>query len=249
MKHTVYQHATGFLIGCLFLMPSAYSALSLDRTRVIFNDEEQSATVMLMNQNAENPFLAQSWLTDDQHNKVTTPLMVLPPLQRIEAKGYSLIRLVKTEQISQLPTDRESLFYLNVREIPPKTDKPNVLQIAIQSEIKVFFRPRGVKPAKDEIWQEKLIVRKTGNTFQVENPTPYYITVSGILKQPKTTRTTPTSLLKGKAFMVAPRSTLSVEVNDGAVERFYLYYVNDYGGHLELPFTCAQNQCQPVIRK
>ncbi|GKW16201.1 molecular chaperone [Pectobacterium carotovorum subsp. carotovorum] len=249
MKHTVYQRAAGFLIGCLLLIPSAYSALSLDRTRVIFNDEEQSATVMLMNQNAENPFLAQSWLTDERHNKITTPLMVLPPLQRIEAKGYSLIRLVKTEQISQLPTDRESLFYLNVREIPPKTDKPNVLQIAIQSEIKVFFRPRGVKPAKDEIWQEKLIVRKTGNTFQVENPTPYYITVSGILKQSKATHANPTSLLKGNAFMVAPRSTLSIEVNDGTVNRFYLYYVNDYGGHLELPFTCAQNQCQPVIRK
>ncbi|BES83741.1 molecular chaperone [Pectobacterium araliae] len=204
---------------------------------------------MLMNQNAENPFLAQSWLTDERRNKVISPLMVLPPLQRIEAKGYSLIRLVKTDKINQLPTDRESLFYLNVREIPPKTDKPNVLQIAIQSEIKVFFRPRGVKPAKDEIWQEKLIVRKTGSTFQVENPTPYYITVSGILKQPKATRANPTSLLKDNAFMVAPRSTLSVKVNDGAVDRFYLYYVNDYGGHLELPFTCAQNQCQPAIRK
>ncbi|RYC47398.1 fimbrial biogenesis chaperone [Pectobacterium zantedeschiae] len=249
MKYPSYRRATGFIIGCLFLMPSAYSALSLDRTRVIFNDDEQSATVMLMNQNAENPFLAQSWLTDERHNKVTTPLMVLPPLQRIEAKGYSLIRLVKTEQITQLPTDRESLFYLNVREIPPKAEKPNVLQIAIQSEIKVFFRPRSVKPAKDEIWQEKLTVRKTGNAFQVENPTPYYITVSSILKQPKATRANPTSLLKGNAFMIAPRSTLSVEVNDGSVDRFYLYYVNDYGGHLELPFACAQNQCQPVIRK
>ncbi|KHN53946.1 fimbrial biogenesis chaperone [Pectobacterium fontis] len=249
MKHSFYQSAIGFLIGCLFLMPSAYSALSLDRTRVIFNDEEQSATVMLMNQNAENPFLAQSWLTDIRHNKVNTPLMVLPPLQRIEAKGYSLIRLVKSEQISQLPADRESLFYLNVREIPPKTEKPNVLQIAIQSEIKVFFRPRGIKPAKDEIWQEKLIVRKAGNTFQVENPTPYYITVSSILKQPKATRANPASLLKGSAFMVAPRSTLTVEVNDGAVNRFYLYYVNDYGGHMELPFICAQNLCQPVPQK
>ncbi|MBS4431027.1 molecular chaperone [Pectobacterium punjabense] len=246
MKYPSYRRTAGIFIGCLLLIPSAYSALSLDRTRVIFNDDEQSATVMLMNQNAENPFLAQSWLTDERRNKVTSPLMVLPPLQRIEAKGYSLIRLVKTEQITQLPTDRESLFYLNVREIPPKTEKANVLQIAIQSEIKVFFRPRGVKPAKDEIWQKKLLIKKTGNVFQVENPTPYYITVSSILKQPKVANANPANLLKGNAFMVAPRSTLPVEINDGAINRFYLYYVNDYGGHVALPFTCAQNQCQPI---
>ncbi|MBI0550218.1 molecular chaperone [Pectobacterium parmentieri] len=246
MKCPFYQRAAGFIISYLFLIPSAYSTLSLDRTRVIFNDEEQSATVMLMNPNAEHPILAHSWLTDDQHNKVTTPLMVLPPLQRIEAKGYSLTRLVKTEQITQLPTDRESLFYLNVREILPKTEKVNVLQIAIQSEIKVFFRPRGVKPGKDEIWQKKLLIKKTGNTFQVENPTPYYITVSSILKQPKTTHSKPANLLKRNAFMVAPRSTLSVEVNNGAINHFYLYYVNDHGAYVPLPFTCAQNQCQPV---
>ncbi|WP_291830958.1 fimbria/pilus periplasmic chaperone [Candidatus Symbiopectobacterium sp. PLON1] len=93
---------------------------------------------MLSNQNVENHFLAQSWLTDENRNKISTPLLVLPALQRIEPKGHSLISLVKTGQLAQLPKDRESLFYLNVREIPPKPEKANVLQIAIQSEIKVF---------------------------------------------------------------------------------------------------------------
>lgn len=246
MKSSSYMRTIGLFISSVFLLPAAYSAINLDRTRVIFNDDEQSATVTLMNQNAENPFLAQAWLTDEHHNKMTAPLMVLPPLQRIEPRGYSLIRLVKTAQITQLPKDRESLFYLNVREIPPKPEKANVLQIAIQSEIKVFFRPRGITPDKNDIWQKKLIIRKTGKTFTVENPTPYYITVSNILKQSKNTNPNPASLLDGKAFMLAPRSTSSISVTDNTVNTFYLYYVNDYGGHLELPFTCTQNHCQPV---
>ncbi|WP_227550703.1 fimbria/pilus periplasmic chaperone, partial [Klebsiella quasipneumoniae] len=37
--------------------------------------------------------------------------------------------------INKLPADRESLFYFNVREIPPKSNKANTLQIALQTRI------------------------------------------------------------------------------------------------------------------
>ncbi len=54
--------------------------------------------------------------------------------------------MTKTSGINALPQDRESLFYLNVREIPPKPDKPNVLQLAMQSRIKLFYRPAAIVP-------------------------------------------------------------------------------------------------------
>lgn len=245
MKLSLSQHGAFLLLVVAFGLPCAYGAINLDRTRVIFNDDEPSATVMLSNQNTENPFLAQSWLTDAQHKKISAPLMVLPALQRIEPKGHSLITLVKTSQTDHLPQDRESLFYLNVREIPPKPEKANVLQIAIQSEIKVFYRPKAIAPAKGEIWQKKLRITSAGKQFMVENPTPYYITVSTIMKQSKKTQQKPTPLVR-KAFMVAPRSTLAVDVTDANTREFYLYYVNDYGGHQELPFTCGQTHCLPA---
>lgn len=237
----------GLFVSSILILPSANSAINLDRTRVIFNDNEQSATVMLSNQNVENPFLAQSWLTDENRNKISTPLLVLPALQRIEPKGHSLISLVKTGQLSHLPQDRESLFYLNVREIPPKPDKSNVLQIAIQSEIKVFFRPERIAPAKGEIWQNKLKITKSGKQFKVENPTPYYVTISNILQQSKNTHQNPARLLSGNAFMVAPRGSIDVDVTDSRMNQFYLYYVNDFGGHLELLFTCTNTHCLPTL--
>ncbi|WP_252321488.1 MULTISPECIES: hypothetical protein [Symbiopectobacterium] len=46
--------------------------------------------------------------------------------------------------------------------------------------------------------------------------------------------------------MVSPRDSIDVDVTDNRANQFFLYYVNDYGGHLELPFTCTQNRCQPV---
>lgn len=39
-------------------------------------------------------------------------------MQRVEPGVKNQIKIIKTEGINQLPQDRESLFYLNVREIP-----------------------------------------------------------------------------------------------------------------------------------
>ena len=43
-----------------------------------------------------------------------------PPFFKVGAKQKQIIRIMKTD--SSLPTDRESLFWLNVQEVPPKPD-------------------------------------------------------------------------------------------------------------------------------
>ncbi|ATA24805.1 molecular chaperone [Brenneria goodwinii] len=244
MNQRCYCLLPGLLLASSVLfLPASRAAINLDRTRVVFDGAEQSSTVTLINENRTNPFLAQSWLVDSNHNKVSAPLTVLPPLQRIEAGGRTLIRVVKSSGVDKLPQDRESLFYLNVREIPPKPEKENVLQIAVQSEIKVFYRPSTIKPGRNDIWQTQLKIKKAGKQFIVENPTPYFITVSNILKQSKEKSSNPVHLLTGKAFMIEPKSVMNVNVADSSVQEFYLYYVNDYGGHPELHFVCRQNTC------
>lgn len=80
----------------------------------------------------------------------------------------------------QLPQDRESLYYFNLREIPPKSDKPNTLQIALQTRIKLFYRPTAIVPSRADMatpWQEQLTLTRQGDGYQVNNPTPYYITI------------------------------------------------------------------------
>lgn len=248
MNQPCHLKLAAILLACTVMFPQALqAAINLDRTRVVFDGSEQSDTVTLKNENGTLPFLAQSWLTDSEHRKISAPLMVLPPLQRIEAGGRTLIRLVKTSGIDQIPQDRESLFYLNVREIPPKPEKVNVLQIAVQSEIKVFYRPQGIKPVKDDIWQRRLKIRKSGQQFVVENPTPYYITVSNIQRQPAGKGAL--YLLKNRAFMIAPKSSVNVDVKDPSVQAFSLYYVNDFGGHPELRFACQQATCAVVDKQ
>lgn len=43
------------------------------------------------------------------------------------------------------------MFWFNLREIPPRNDKPNVLTLALQTRLKIFWRPASIKvDAKSE---------------------------------------------------------------------------------------------------
>ena len=55
--------------------------------------------------------------------KSASPLAVLPPVQRIDAMMNGQVKVQGLPDISKLPADRESLFYFNVREIPPKSEQ------------------------------------------------------------------------------------------------------------------------------
>lgn len=120
---------------------TAHASVTPDRTRLVFNESDKSISVTLRNNNEKLPYLAQSWLEDEKGNKITSPLAVLPPVQRIDAMMNGQVKIQALPDIHTLPSDRESLFYYNVREIPPKSGKANTLQIALQTRIKLFWRP------------------------------------------------------------------------------------------------------------
>lgn len=214
------------------------AAISLDRTRAIFNGGEKSMTLNISNDNKQLPYLAQSWLENDKQEKITTgPLVITPPVQRMEPGAKSLVRISSTPEIEKLPQDRESLFYFNLREIPPRSNKANVLQIALQTKIKLFYRPKAIEAEPNAIWQDQLVLRKVNNGYKIENPTPYFVTVIGIGNSEKQAQEG-----EFEAVMIAPKSTSkTVKVTDS--ENLYLSYINDYGGRPVLKFDCSNNVC------
>ncbi|NAC32902.1 fimbria/pilus periplasmic chaperone, partial [Escherichia coli] len=70
---------------------STYAAIALDRTRVLYNEGERSVSMVLENENKSIPYLAQSWLENSQDEKINSPFVVTPPVQRIEAGNKSQI--------------------------------------------------------------------------------------------------------------------------------------------------------------
>ncbi|MFJ7498503.1 fimbria/pilus periplasmic chaperone [Serratia grimesii] len=215
----------------------AFSAISLDRTRVVYEGNNKAISLNISNENNQLPYLAQAWIEDGRQQKITGPLLVTPPVQRVEPGAKSMLRISTLPEINGLPQDRESLFYFNLREIPPRSEKPNVMQIALQTKIKLFYRPAALVVKPGTVWQDQLILHKTKQGYRLENPTGYYITVVGIAAKEKAQ--TPQEF---QPTMVAPKS--SSDVRSPAFANPVLAYVNDYGGRPELKFACSKDLCR-----
>lgn len=224
---------------CAPLLSNA--AVVPDRTRVIFEESAASVSVTVSNKNLQLPFVVQSWIEDANGKKITTPFMVLPPLQRIEPNESSVLRIVKLPALS-LPKDRESVFYLNIREIPPKSEAVNAMQIALQSKIKLFYRPDAVKRERGEdlALGLKLSIDPVGKQLLVDNPTPFHITVVGLLAGPQKTK------MPVETVMIAPLSGARIPLSSTAFSELRVSNMNDFGGQSDSLFTCAANVCKAV---
>lgn len=92
---------------------AAHASVTPDRTRLVFNESDKSISVTLRNNNEKLPYLAQSWLEDEKGNKITSPLAVLPPVQRIDAMMNGQVKIQALPDIHTLPSDRESQHSAN----------------------------------------------------------------------------------------------------------------------------------------
>lgn len=244
-RHIKILMATA-LVAALLAAPSVQAAIALDRTRVIFDGDQSSVSLNVSNQNKQLPYLAQGWIEDDKGNKIQGPMTVLPPVQRIEPGKPSQVKIQALPVVKQLPQDRESLYYFNLREIPPKSSKPNTLQIALQTRIKLFYRPAAIAMDKNGTPpQAQLTLTRQGDKYLVNNPTPYFVTIVDASNKKGSPG------VKGfEALMVPPRSNLPLTVsaaNLGANP--VLTYVNDYGGRPQLSFSCSGATCTVVPEK
>ncbi|MFP2239773.1 fimbria/pilus periplasmic chaperone [Pseudescherichia vulneris] len=236
MKLNFSSVATGLLLS-LIGVQQANAAIALDRTRVIYNGDSKSVSLNISNQNQKLPYLAQGWLEDANGNKINSPLTVLPPVQRIEPGAKSQVKVQALLAANTLAQDKETLFYFNLREIPPKSKTPNTLQLALQTRIKLFYRPAAITPAKNDVWQEKLTLAKQGDGYLATNPTPYYITIVAVSSTAKGE-----SLQGFEPFMVPPKGTAKVTGNaPGSTP--VLTFVNDYGGRQKLAYSCGGASC------
>lgn len=219
----------------------ANAAVVPDRTRVIFEESAPSVSVTVSNKNPQLPFVVQSWIEDANGTKVSSPFMILPPLQRIEPNESSVLRIVKLPQLS-LPNDRESVFYLNIREIPPKSEAVNAMQIALQSKIKLFYRPASVKRERgqDLALGLNLKIDALAKQLLVDNPTPFHITVVGLLAGPEQTK------MPIDTVMIAPHSGARLPLSNTTFTELRVSNMNDFGGQTDTLFKCAASACKAV---
>lgn len=170
--------------------PLAHASVVITGTRVVFNAAQGETTVRLTNDNS-HPALVEAWIDDGDVNSTPdsahTPFLITPPLFRMDPEKDQSLRILFVPGAKPLPSDRESVFWLNVLEIPPKPTGPdaagkNYLQFAIRSRIKLFYRPAKL-PGDALTAPDKLIFKAItgqGAALEVHNPTPYYVTITNL---------------------------------------------------------------------
>ena len=243
MNNLICAIRAGLLALCL-VATTVNASVVIGGTRVIFPAKDGEVTVRMTNQST-TPALVEAWIdSGDVHStpdKVNTPFLITPPLFRMEPNRDQSLRILFTHSEQPLPADHESVFWLNVLEIPPKPsgaqfqDK-NYLQLAIRSRLKLFYRPAGLAgdPVKAPNELHFKAVSDAGSVaLVIHNPTPYYVTISQI-----TVNVGGTSHKAGPG-MVAPLSDLRLPVTDlkqvpDAGSAIQYDCINDYGANVAL---------------
>lgn len=223
---------------------AAYSAVTIEGTRIIFDGGKNEQVVRINNKDNTLPALIQVWADDgievNNINNPKLPFVITPPITRIEpGKGQS-IRVIYNGMT--LPQDKESVYYFNVLEIPAETSESKNatqrLDLAFKTRIKLFYRPESLRKSTvtdylDKLKWSEVNVPGKGTGLKVENTSPFYISLIGIKIKINGREITM------KADMVAPMSS-SVYTQDedsqklnGNISEFTYYILNDYGSRVE----------------
>ncbi|MFY0477183.1 fimbria/pilus periplasmic chaperone [Achromobacter marplatensis] len=218
-------------------VPHAHASVVIAGTRVIYNAKDTETTIKLTNE-GESPALTQAWIDNGNAqaspSSIDVPFTVTPPVSRIDPKKAQTLRIIYTGE--PLAQDRESVFWLNVLEIPPKPTADeagaNKLQMAFRSRIKLFFRPAGLKSSPDDApgsisWRVTQVEGKLG--LEARNPSPYHVSFASI----ELTGGGKTAKFEDGG-MVGPGETrtflLTGDVSQGPGTKVHFNAINDYGG-------------------
>lgn len=154
------------------LAAQAQAGIVLNTTRVIYPATNKEVSLQVHNTGTAE-ILAQSWLEGESENpsSISSLFAITPSLARMAGNAKQLIRIIYSGE--GLATDRESVLWLNVQEIP-QTARENELQVAIRQRIKLFYRPEGLtedplKAAQSLQWQLR------DGQLEVVNPGPYHV--------------------------------------------------------------------------
>lgn len=172
-----------FLAALLPVTP-AHAGVVIAGTRVVYPAQEKEVSLGLNNE-AQRPSLVQLWIDDGDQDtppeEAKAPFVVTPPLLRMDAGARQAVRIRFTGPAQ--PGDRESLYWVNVLEIPPSSAEEDRLDLAFRSRIKLFYRPAGLPGEADSAHRQlrwSLQQRAGGLAVQVDNPTPWHVSFAAI---------------------------------------------------------------------
>ncbi|MDC9593015.1 fimbrial biogenesis chaperone [Xenorhabdus sp. IM139775] len=205
----------------------SFAGVVIGGTRVIYISDQKEASISINNPENDISYLIQSWV-EGEDGKTKAPFIITPPLFKLKAGDENVLRIVNTGNNlpeNNLPEDKESLFWLNIKSIPATTKSAqNQLQITVKSRFKLFYRPANLIDNAGTAYKA-LKFKVDGHKLIVENPTPYYVSLSTLIigNNVKNHEIKP-------AGMIAPLGQVSWDVPIKNINQVSWKTINDFGG-------------------
>ncbi|MBN0980679.1 molecular chaperone [Pseudomonas sp. SDM007_2] len=159
----------------LALAPCAQAAVKIEGTRLIYFGQYKEASINIVNQ-SPSELVVQSWVTrENDDGTLPVPFAVVQPLVRLDAQQHHLLRILYAGE--GLPGDVESMFLLNVMEIPLKPEAADSVQFAVRQRLKLFYRPPGLVGSSSEAVQQLVWSRADEQSVTVTNPTAFHLSL------------------------------------------------------------------------
>lgn len=198
---------------------TAHAGVEVGGTRVVYDGKMKQATIGVNNPD-DKPYLIQSWVDKRADSNDTGEVFITtPPLFRLEPHSQNSVRIAYTG--NDLPQDRESVYWLNIKSIP-STDKnsTNDLIIAVKNTMKLFYRPAGLTGDPATAYQKIEFKQRDGKLFAF-NPTAYSVSfyevkVNGVALK--------------DISMVLPKEGISLGSVTAQAPKISWRAINDFGG-------------------
>jgi len=225
------------LVLLVFLSAAAnvQASVVMNATRVVFPAAAGSKTVQFSNPD-NFPYLLQIWLDsgkeEQEPGEEELPFLPNPPIFRMEPHSGQTVRLLLADD-SNLPKDRESLFFLNFSQLPAQKEQSsedNQLLLLLNSRLKLFYRPKELPEAQPDMQQLACSLRFAvdGGQLRVSNPSVFHAVVTQAELQQGERRTL---LFAGQTLAPLAEQVLPLETPLGSSQgaQLHLRLINDFG--------------------
>lgn len=180
-----------------------------------------------MNQ-SKNASLIQAWIDDGNTTiapeKIQVPFILTPPVSRVAGGSGQQLKIRKMP--NNLPHNKESLFYLNVLDIPPNNPQnagKNKIKLALQNRIKLLWRPSGIAPVDKKSFSQ-LNIKKKNNAISINNETANWITITTIKAQ--------NVKVNNESILLPPFSNNDITLKNNHASEYELTVVDDYRNNI-----------------
>ncbi len=224
------------------IIPShAEARIAIESTRVIYPEGEREVSVRIEN-GGDAPSLVQAWVDEygvkGSPSTSKAPFMLLPPVVRVDAGKQQVLRIRFAG--ADLPQDRESVYSLNVLDVPSRGDAASTsgstLNIAVRNRVKLFYRPKALSKIDPASAIEKLhwnLARdESGWVLRARNDSPFHISTVAA-----------TIIAGGQSIeatdvgMVAPKSSKDFSIADaprqGSRTQVKFKFISEHGSVIE----------------